>query len=470
MTFNLSRRFVLSCTVGLLVSLAGCANLDSIHHRFEYDADQRTESGGNPPRVVTADEKLRAISVDANQRFLTNVYGFDRDGKSAAWRACAEASPDGLAVFGAAVAGSAGKSDANAQLAAGVAAQAASIGLRTQSITLLRDAQYRLCEAYVNGGITGAQLATLQRRFQNIMVADLAIEQLTGYAKPTIVTVGAGGAATAAGGLAQAQKALDDAQKEVTKKQADDADAKKKAEDAQADYTAKKNDAAKIRSALPPLAAQTAKDYAAATDAAKKDRDAANQADAVVAIGHPPTPAQLKVKADADKKASDAEAKAASLKADSDKLNKPADDADAVATKAKADADTAATAKTAADKALSDAQANVKALQDQVDAARGLTASAAPAAPGTVTLPAPSPAASEAIAKAVVEIVDKVITTNYTMDDCLDYLINTPDDKLNRSAAILCYARMEAGPGSKSPEEFDSKIRHFLSTPGLKFQ
>jgi chemotaxis protein histidine kinase CheA len=456
----MTRARTLLCAFFVLGLVSGCANIDSIHHQFEYDAETRTEPATATEKAVTTDQKVRAISVDANQRFLTNIYGFDRE-KIAAWRACAEASPDGLAVFGGAIAGSAGKSEANAQLAAGVAAQAASIGLRTQSITLLRDAQYRLCEAYVNGALTGSQLATLQRRFQNIMVANLAIEQLTGYAKPTIVTVGAGSSATVAGGLAQAQKALDDAQKDVTKKQADDADAKKKADDAAADYTAKKNDAAKIRSELPPLAADTAKKYAAAADAAKKARDAANQADAVVSIAKSPTAAQLKTKADADKAATTAEATAASLKADSDKLNKTADDADEVAAKAKTASDTAATAKTAADKALSDAQANVKALQDQVDAARGLTASASPAAPGTVTLPAPSPAASEAVANAVVQIVDKVLTANYTTDDCLDYLINTPSNKLNNTAALLCYARMAAGPGAKSPEDFDAKVRSF---------
>ena len=57
---------------------------------------------------------------------------------------------------------------------------ATSIALRTQTIQLLRDAYYRLCEAYMNDGIDAIAYDVLQRRFQSQIVALLAVEQLTG--------------------------------------------------------------------------------------------------------------------------------------------------------------------------------------------------------------------------------------------------------------------------------------------------
>jgi len=54
------------------------------------------------------------------------------------------------------------------------------VGLRTQTIQLLRDAYFRLCEAFMNDGIDAIAYDVLQRRFQSQIVALLAVEQLTG--------------------------------------------------------------------------------------------------------------------------------------------------------------------------------------------------------------------------------------------------------------------------------------------------
>lgn len=134
----------------------------------------------------------RSVSLDAKQRVVLSAApaASAPQRKSSAEdfeRAiiCAEPSPDALSSYGASVAGTlfSGSSDAQAQLAAAIAEQAASIGLRTQSIQLMRDAMYRACEGYLGGGISKEQFYLLQRRFQNLTLGLLAIEQLTGAVK-----------------------------------------------------------------------------------------------------------------------------------------------------------------------------------------------------------------------------------------------------------------------------------------------
>lgn len=62
---------------------------------------------------------------------------------------------------------------------AALAEQGAFVGLRTQSIQLLRDTMYRLCEGYASGAITEEEFTAMQRRYQSTMMGLLAIEQLT---------------------------------------------------------------------------------------------------------------------------------------------------------------------------------------------------------------------------------------------------------------------------------------------------
>jgi hypothetical protein len=96
-------------------------------------------------------------------------------------RYCSEPSPDALAAFAAAVGIGAGTPTGQAVSAAiGGQSSAASVGLRTQSITLMRDALYRMCEAYANDAVGPAQIATLLGRSQDLTAVILAVEQLTG--------------------------------------------------------------------------------------------------------------------------------------------------------------------------------------------------------------------------------------------------------------------------------------------------
>lgn len=133
--------------------------------------------------------------IDAKQRALISVkrplIGADgkyvRDGKDGIVTSvtfCAEPSPDALQATASALAGAGSASkeavEAAFNLSISGSESVASIGLRTQTIQLLRDSYYRLCEAYLNDGLDSIGYDVLQRRVQNQIIALLAVEQLTG--------------------------------------------------------------------------------------------------------------------------------------------------------------------------------------------------------------------------------------------------------------------------------------------------
>lgn len=98
---------------------------------------------------------------------------------------CPEPSPDALKTF--ALSGTASKGDI-AALSAAYQQSGANIGLRTQSIQLLRDQLFAYCQAYANGAITAEMYQMYMTRNQRNAVAILAIEQLTGVIKsPDVV-------------------------------------------------------------------------------------------------------------------------------------------------------------------------------------------------------------------------------------------------------------------------------------------
>lgn len=150
--------------------LSGCANFDSIYRPVDVNG--------------------KAISLDAKQRVVISASVPNSA------MVCAEPSPDSLSAYGASLTGTLSKSPIEqAQLAAALAEQVASIGLRTQSIQLMRDAMYRACEGYLSGGIAAGEFYSLQRRFQNMTVGLLAIEQLTGAVKAEQAALGTSSAA-----------------------------------------------------------------------------------------------------------------------------------------------------------------------------------------------------------------------------------------------------------------------------------
>jgi hypothetical protein len=175
------------------VMLSGCASWST--YNKQRDFSESTSS------IVFADAKQRAV--------ISNEITDTQNRKLR--RFCAEPSPDALSAIAATAGvnlsvptkGELGYSQAFAE-------GAASIGLRTQSIQLLRDVMFSNCEAFINQGITGFGLETMQRRFQSTLVAVLAIEQLTGATKAPAVALGGQSTANSAQVLDAAIKLVAD--------------------------------------------------------------------------------------------------------------------------------------------------------------------------------------------------------------------------------------------------------------------
>lgn len=149
--------------------LGGCANQMSIYRTFDI-------SKGESPMV---DIRQRAIIVAPN------------DSAKGGYAVCAEPSPDAMAALALEMIGKADvPAKASGQLGLAMQDGAAFTGLRTQSIQLLRDFGYRLCESHLSGALNDAQYDVLMRRFQKNTVALLAVEQLTGTVKvpPVVLT------------------------------------------------------------------------------------------------------------------------------------------------------------------------------------------------------------------------------------------------------------------------------------------
>ena len=151
-----------------------------------------------------------AIHLDAQQRLV--VYS--------AKKYCAEPSPDALAAYAQSLALGTGVPGQGALSLAGASQSTlGSIGLRTQSITIMRDALYRMCEAYNNGALGDVMVATLLGRSQDLTAVILAVEQLTGaVAANQVIVTGTAGANTSANLVANDQ-ALAAAQKNAKERE-----------------------------------------------------------------------------------------------------------------------------------------------------------------------------------------------------------------------------------------------------------
>jgi hypothetical protein len=153
-----------------------------------------------------------AVHLDAPQRVVySNKKGW----------VCAEPSPDALQAYASSLAGSfTAPSKESVSLALALSENSASIGLRTQAITLMRDALYRICELYYNKALSQGDVIQLLERSQDLSLGVLAIEQLTGavVARQAMLTTGSNGATSA--NVNNTQAALDQARKYEGTKQA----------------------------------------------------------------------------------------------------------------------------------------------------------------------------------------------------------------------------------------------------------
>jgi hypothetical protein len=163
-------------------------------------------------RTTLPYDKQVAIHLDAQQR----VVMVGRNGVY-----CAEPSPDAIAAYAQAAALGVSIPGQGAGSGAGASqSDVAGIGLRTQSITLMRDALYRLCEASANDTVSSISATQLMGRSQDLTAVVVAVEQLTGatVAAQAALTHSANSnaTATAIGGADQ----IDAANKNVERKEA----------------------------------------------------------------------------------------------------------------------------------------------------------------------------------------------------------------------------------------------------------
>lgn len=175
--------------ITLLMTLTACADLQTVERRTTL-----------PFSDETAPHDGVAIHLDAQQRlvmFHLNKY-------------CAEPSPDALAAYAASLGLGASTAGKNAEsMSQGMQGAAGSIGLRTQSITLMRDALYRVCEAASNGNLNSIEVAKLLHQSQDLTAVILAVEQLTGAVAANQIYLTGTTSASATANLVSNQQALD---------------------------------------------------------------------------------------------------------------------------------------------------------------------------------------------------------------------------------------------------------------------
>jgi hypothetical protein len=199
------------------VSIAGCANLNTVHRNlalgnsttanavaidgyqlpiFSHLAYQKPDgtpvdaNGNKQVFIVCPNPPVEAISANSVAAALTNSFKAGQASKS-----------------------STGSNDTQASLASAMAA--ASIGLRTNSTTLLSYNATSNCLAYMGGATQDRKFMELARRNQQITLAILAIEQLTGVAQAGQASLNSeSGSSTGAADLAPLQTALDNRIKE----------------------------------------------------------------------------------------------------------------------------------------------------------------------------------------------------------------------------------------------------------------
>ncbi len=142
---------------------------------------------------------LNTLSIDAKQRLVlsSETGGWNRNEPVA----CAEPSPDALVAQAAAISGSLTSPESvGAAIGAASNESAGSIGLRTQTIQILRDGYYRICEAYQNGALSKADYQRVLLGVDSFITVVAAIETIGGTTRAPAVAISPGAATTSATG------------------------------------------------------------------------------------------------------------------------------------------------------------------------------------------------------------------------------------------------------------------------------
>jgi uncharacterized protein (DUF2267 family) len=202
------RKQVLLAGISCAVLLGGCANAKSIY------------------RVHGINEKGQTEYVDAKQRAILVNPNMNTEDGDPTYRMCTEPSPDVFSVYAMSLAASASKNSTN-NLGANLGMSSVELGAtieRTQTINLMRDSLYHTCLRYLNGAIDADTMNIQAARDQRMMVATLAIEQLTGVVKrkPTVLTPSTQATLSQAHGklvdeYIKDKKAMEDTEKAFTK-------------------------------------------------------------------------------------------------------------------------------------------------------------------------------------------------------------------------------------------------------------
>jgi hypothetical protein len=145
------------------------------------------------------------LSVDAKQRLMVVADRVSDDGAAQRRVACTEPSPDALVAKAAAIAASAnvntgtGSAQGGGAAGAGFSENAASIAFRDHTVQMLRDGYYRLCEAYLNGGLSETKYKLLVMNADTFMVVASALQTLGANPVAPAVVISPGEVTASAG-------------------------------------------------------------------------------------------------------------------------------------------------------------------------------------------------------------------------------------------------------------------------------
>lgn len=182
MTFQTKSVRTFAILVGLSTALAAC-------------------DGGTIHKKGTLGD-FQTLSIDARQRLV--ISGTRKsDGVRVV---CAEPSPDALVAQAAVLSangnftGQKGAPSAGGSAVVGIQESAASIGLRTQSIQVLRDGYYRLCETYLNDAIDKGEYLAVIKNVDTFIAVSLAIDGMSNPKAAQNVAISTGPVTVESGG------------------------------------------------------------------------------------------------------------------------------------------------------------------------------------------------------------------------------------------------------------------------------
>jgi hypothetical protein len=200
---------------------------------------------------------------------------------------CADPTTEAFAAFTASLGSGAPGSDKAPSVSPAVREAIVMAALRAQWSSLMHDQLYRICEAYYNKAIAGPQVMQLLLRSQDVTLATVAVEHLTGAIALSAHASALGPAGGApSSGTVQLRGLLDVARKNEDAKnaavEADKQDLVKKKAILQEKQTAQSNaasrDSKEEKLQLAEATAQAERDVAAAAQAVKSAQDLANEA------------------------------------------------------------------------------------------------------------------------------------------------------------------------------------------------